>query len=159
MTRCLNFTLIAILMVLVFVPCVNVVFAETGNLTLQEENQEEVSPRGLFVNLSLSLNGGNGQVYATARNDFELFSSTVRVIVQLYSSDVYEENYQNMTLVSVNSIQDLDKGKTISTYASTNGQQKYWIGRMRYKIDSKNWDERIVGPLLYDANGNYIGLT
>ncbi len=118
---------------------------------------ETIEPR-IWTSLSISLNGGNDKVWATVKNDFTLFPSTVVVIVQLYCSDNYVENYTEMNLVSQNSTQDLDIGKTIVTEASTNGEVKYWIGRMRYKIDNKNWEERIVGPLKYDANGKYIGV-
>lgn len=124
----------------------------TGNSYAKTSDDTDIAyePYGLFVNMSISLNGGDGRVWATAKNDFELFSSTVKVIVQLYSSAEYEENYLNMDLLSANSILDLDKGKTLSTYGLTEGKQLYWIGRMRYKIDNKDWAEKIVGPLLYE---------
>lgn len=132
----------------------------TGDSYAKTSDDTDIAyePYGLFVNMSISLNGGDGQVWATAKNDFELFSSTVKVIVQLYSSAEYEENYLNMDLVSANSILDLDKGKTVGTYGLTEGKQLYWIGRMRYKVDNKDWVEKIVGPLLYDGNGNFVDI-
>lgn len=50
-----------------------------------------MSPYGLATSLSLSINSGNGKVWATVKNDLTVFSSTVIVIVQLYSSDSYAE--------------------------------------------------------------------
>lgn len=147
-------SLILVLMVL----CLSCCKIENSYAKTSDDIDVTCEPYGLFVNLSISLNGGDGQVYATAHNDFELFSSTVRVIVQLYSSAEYEENYLNMDLVSANSILDLDKGKTVSTYGLTEGKQLYWIARMRYKIDNKDWAEKIVGPSLYDGNGNFVGI-
>ncbi|MCM1439744.1 MAG: hypothetical protein NC131_11185 [Roseburia sp.] len=120
---------------------------------------EEVEPYGLFTNLSLSINGGDGKVWATVRNDFTLLPSTVNVIVQLYCSSTYQEDYNNMTLIAYNSILDLDMGKTIVAEASTNGEEKFWIARMRYRIDSQAWKEDIVGPARYNANGDFLGLT
>ncbi len=128
-------------------------FASTGNET---ETEGEATPR-LFTSLSLSIDGGNGQVWATVRNDFTLFPSTVIVIVELYSSTTYYESYTNMDLVSKNNIDDLNIYQSISTYASTGGVQKYWHARMRYKIDSGAWETKTTGTLTFDANGNYIG--
>lgn len=125
--------------------------ADTGD---GEENGE-ATPY-LFTSLSLSIDGGNGQVWATARNDFTLFPSTVIVIVELYSSTTYYESFTNMDLVSKNNIDDLNIYQSISTYASTGGVQKYWQARMRYKIDSGSWEQRTTGTLTFDANGNYI---
>lgn len=123
----------------------------------EESTESGIEPR-LFTSLSISLNGGNGKVWATVKNDFTLFPSTVLVIVQLYTSYNYCESYTQMSLVSENSISDLNIGKTISAESSTNGEEKYWMGRMRYKIDGKSWAEKTVGVLKYSANGDYIGI-
>lgn len=123
----------------------------------EESNDSSITPRGLYTSLSLSINGGNGKVWATVKNDFTLFPSTVKVIVELYSSDTYQESHLNMTLVSINNIDDLDMGKTIVAEASTGGVQKYWQARMRYKIDNGSWENRNTTTVLYDAEGNYLG--
>ena len=112
----------------------NEVIIETVN------DNNDIEPRGWHTSLSLSLNGGNSKVWATVKNDFTLFPATVNVIVELYSSSEYQESYQNMTLVATNSISDLDMGKTIVAESSTGGVDKYWYGRMRYKIYNKAWD-------------------
>ena len=123
----------------------------------EKETDEEISER-LLTNLEISLNGGNGEVWATVKNKFTLFPSTVYVIVQLYVSDVYCEDYKEMTLVSQNSTLDLDMGHTIEARASTEGKQRYWMGRMRYKIDGNSWDERTAGVGLYSATGDFLGI-
>ncbi len=115
-------------------------------------------PKVPFTFLSISLNGGDGKVWATAKNDFTLFSSTICVIVQLYSSTTYQEKYTDMTLEYSNSSLNLTKGNTTVAETLTNGEQKYWIGRMRYKVDGNNWREETVGPLLYSEDGNFLGL-
>ncbi len=116
----------------------------------------EATTRGIYTALSLSINGGNEKVWATAKNDFTLFPATVIVVVELYASDTYYEDYRQMTLISRNTTSDLDMGKTIKAEASTGGIQRYWQARMRYKIDNKAWEEKVTDSLLYDASGNYI---
>lgn len=117
------------------------------------------SVHGLYTSLSLSLNGGDGKVWATVRNDVTLLPATVNVVVQLYCSDTYQEDYQEMELIAYNSITDLDMGKSIVAEASTGGKEMFWIGRMRYRVDSQSWKEDIVGPARCSANGDYLGLT
>lgn len=119
-------------------------------------DSSEPTTRGIYTALSLSINGADGKVWATVKNDFTLFPATVIVIVELYSSDTYYESYTQMTLTSRNTIDDLNMGNTIKAEASTGGVQKYWQARMRYKIDNKAWEERVTDSLLFDANGNYI---
>lgn len=122
------------------------------------ENSSEVNPRGLYTHLSLSINGVDGRIWATVRNDFTLFPSTVIVIVELYSSDTYYESHTNMTLVSMKSIEDLNMGNSIVAEGSTGGVKKYWQGRMRYKIDNGGWKSETTGTMLYSADGTYLGL-
>lgn len=119
---------------------------------------EEVVPYGWFTNLSISINGGNGKVWTTVRNDFTLFPAVVTVVIQLYVSDTYQEDYHNMTIAAQDEIADLDMGKSITVEASTNGKDLYWIGRMRYDLDGRGWDERTVGPAHYSASGEYLGV-
>ncbi len=116
----------------------------------------EATPYGIYTNLSLSINGGDGRIWATVRNDFTLFPATVHVIVRLYSSDTFKEAYTDMTLVSSNEIGDLNIGKTIVTEGYTNGVQKYWKAKMEYKIDKGSWETRVTQTLLYDAQGNVV---
>ncbi len=117
-------------------------------------NEEEgIQPQGIYTSLDLKIDGGNGYITATVKNKISIFPSTVYVIVQLYSSDSYQDSWQNMTLVSQNSITDLDMGKSISTSASTNGMKKYWQARTYYRIDKKDWSSRNTATYLFDENG------
>lgn len=120
------------------------------------ENVEEADTRGIYTSLSLSMDGGSGCVWATAKNDLTIFPSTVRVTVELYCSDVYYASYEKMTLAASNSISDLNMGESITVNCSTGGKQKYWQGRMVYKIDNKAPESKVTMVMIFDANGNFI---
>lgn len=122
------------------------------------ETAEEISTRGLYTSLSLSIDGGSGKVWATVKNDITLFPSTVMVIVELYCSDFYEENHENMTIVSRVASLDLNMGETLVAEGYTNGEDKYWQGRMRYKIDEGDWESKDTGTYHYGPNGEFIGI-
>ena len=144
--------------VMVFTASANVAFAETnmsGDVACSINNND-AKPLGLYTHLTLNINGGNGKMWATVKNDFTLFPATVKVIVELYSSDTYYESYTDMTLVATKSIDDLNIGKSISVEASTGGVQKYWQARMRYKIDNGGWKSETTGTILCNAEGGYI---
>lgn len=133
-------------------------YAETENEVMLEEEQEDeykISPLALTASLSLSINCGDGKVWATVKNDYTIFPGTVIVIVQLYYSDYYAESYKDMILASVNTIADLNMGSTISTEASTDGVEKFWLARMRYKIDSNSWSSRQTGAIRVSAEGEF----
>lgn len=87
--------------------------AESNNIITgeAEEDAQEITPYSLGASLSLSINSGDGKVWATVKNDYTIFPGTISVIVQLYSSDTYAESYTQMTLVCANSIVDLDMEK------------------------------------------------
>ncbi len=127
---------------------------------INNDNMNEGSvTRGIYTALSISIDGGDGAVWATVRNDLTIFPSTVIVYVELYSSTNYCESYKDMHLEVMNSTGDLNMGQSISARASINGVEKYWQGRMRYKVDSGSWKEEITGTVHFDANGNYIGIN
>lgn len=126
---------------------------ETDVPKFETTENTEATPYGLFTNLTLSIDGGNGQVWATAKNKFTLFSASIPVVVEIYSSDTYQESYKDMTLESRNYINNLKMGQTVTATASTNGQQKYWKGRMYFNIDNKGWEEEVTSTWLCDANG------
>lgn len=119
-------------------------------------NSDDIDPYAV-VSLTITLNGGNGNVWATVYNNFTLFFPTVVVVVELYSSSTFYESYKDMELVSMNSIGDLDINKSIAAIASTGGVQKYWNGRMRYKINGGDWKEKSTGTVSYDGEGNFLG--
>lgn len=137
-------------------------YADTEQIVREEDPElkneiKNVSPYGLATSLSLSINSGNGKVWATVKNDLTVFSSTVIVIVQLYSSNSYAESYTQMELVCMNSIADLNIGKTITTEAETGGVEKFWLARMRYKVDNGSWSSRQTGACRISASGEFLG--
>ena len=151
-------TLILILTLMTIVSCCFCIFAvnqtykvhaetEDNNIVIAEENGEayEVTPFTLSASLSLSINGGNGKVWATVKNDY------------IYSSDTYTESYNDMSLVSANSIGDLIMGKTITTESETGGVEKFWMARMRYKIDKNSWTSKHTAACRISANGDFLG--
>lgn len=134
----------------------NGIVANAAQDEMSNENVEGVETRGIYTSLSLSMDGGSGRVWATAKNEVTIFPSTVRVTVELYCSDVYYASYENMTLAASNSISDLNMGESITVNCSTGGKQKYWQGRMVYKIDNKAPESKVTMAMIFDANGNFI---
>ena len=134
----------------------NGIVANAAQGEISYENVEGVETRGIYTSLSLSMGGGDGRIWATAKNDLTIFPSTVRVTVELYCSDVYYASYENMTLAASNSISDLNMGESITVNCSTGGKQKYWQGRMVYKIDNKAPESKVTMVMIFDANGNFI---
>jgi len=144
------------LMLVSFAEITTVAYAETVEAEISEVEisaDEIVVPFSLVTKLELTIDGGNGQVWAIAHNKISIFASSVPVIVEIYSSDTYQDSYTNMTLESRNYINHLKSGKSITATASTNGQQKYWKGRMYFNIDNKGWSEEVTSTWLCDANG------
>lgn len=139
----------------------NKAYADVGErqetATVNGGEEGEVTPR-LFTSLTLSINGGDGKIWATVKNEFTLFPSTVYVIVELYSSTEYQESYSNMTLVAINSTLDLDMGDTLVAEYPTGGVQKYWQARMRYRIDNDSWKSKDTGTYLYSAEGEFLDI-
>ena len=121
-------------------PKTNVTIADNGS-------------RGLLTNLLLSIGGENGQIWAQVKNQFTLFPSVISVYVELYSSDTYQESYTTMTLEKRGHIADLNMGETIRISVSTDGEQKYWMARMRYQFDDRDWVSKTTDALLYSADG------
>lgn len=134
----------------------NGIVANAAQDEISYENVEGVETRGIYTSLSLSMDGGSGRVWATAKNDLTIFPSTVKVTVELYCSDVYYASYEKMTLAAQNSIDDLNMGESITVNCSTGGKQKYWQGRMVYKIDNKFPETKVTQTMIFDANGNFI---
>lgn len=117
--------------------------------------QSEAEPR-LLTRLSLAIGASNGEVYARVKNEFTLGFAVVQVYAQLYSSYTYQSSYTSMTLESQTYIQDLNIYETITTTASINGVQRYWMARAYYKIDTGDWKEKVTKVWLVDANGNKV---
>lgn len=125
-------------------------------VTNAEAPLEETELLGLITKLQISLSNGDGKVWATAKNIFTLFPATVSVYVELYYSDNFETDYYRMTLAARDYTYDLDQGNTLTVTASTGGKTRYWKGRIYFKIDDKDWDEKMTNTILVDGDGNYI---
>lgn len=117
--------------------------------------KEEATPYGLYTKLNFTIGYANGEVNASVKNTFTLFSSTVTVYVDLFWSETYQESYINMSMVATRYIHDLDQGKTITVKASTDGKQGYWQGRAFYRIDSGSWQNKTTDTFFYDSNGTF----
>lgn len=142
---------------IVMLVCFNPItaFATEHGTCLEETDEEEngIVTYGVFTSISLRIDCGNSKVWATAKNDFTLFPSKVYVSIMLYSSYTFTEDYREMTLESSNAIGDLNIGKSITTESPTGGATKYWLARIRYKIDNGSWKEKTVGSILINAAG------
>ena len=112
--------------------------------------------RALFALLNFYMEGSDGEVRAVAKNMFTFLPGTIEVQVELYSSVEYQESYTDMQVERRMYIGDLNQGKSLVASASTDGEQRFWTARMIYEIDTAGKEERIVGPWLFDADGNRI---
>ena len=136
--------------------------ADTEDVGSVEETEifragEKVAePYGIYTALSLSIDGSGGYVWATATNEITIFPSTVRVIVELYSSMTYQESYLDMEQEGREYVHDLDMGQRVTIKVPTNGVQRYWKARMLFKVDNDDWDTRVTSTWLLDGNGIII---
>lgn len=118
--------------------------------------EEEVETRGIMTILSLSISGGDGMITATVKNEFTLGNSTVRIRLYLYASYEFQESYLDMELQDYAMKSDLNIFKTYSLSLSTNGEQKFWMARVRYKIDNGDWQAKETNCILYSAEGEEL---
>ena len=157
MTKVKKLVLFVILLLMATVICLSFNSKISKAETVREDTavcgNEEVTPRGIYTKMDFAVDGGNGKVWLTAKNQFTLFPSTVTVTVELYRADTYQEDFANMTLVASNYIYDLDQGETLTATASTDGKQSYWKAKGRYKRDSSDWVEVVFDTVLFNANG------
>lgn len=144
-----NFLIIT-LVVALFLMCIIPI---TSAHAQASDSENIAEPYALFVDVVLSIAGGNGEVWSIAQTRAAIFASGIRVVLELYSSDTYQESYTNMKLEKRVSIDNLRKGETLKASMPTNGEQKYWKGRMYYKADSSDWKYGVTETYLYDANG------
>ena len=137
----------------------NVVYAdETADAQLVAERKivdTDLTESGIYVAISLSIQAASGKVTAVARNDFTIGNSVVQVYVEIYSSDS-QTYYENMELESINYTNDLNIFKEISTSAYTNGETKYWVARVRYKRDNKDWHTATTDAIKLNGAGQQI---
>lgn len=118
--------------------------------------EDAAEPR-LFATLTLSMRGeGTQKVFATVKNEFTLFPSTVQVLISLYASAEFTTDYNKMSLQTSKLTEDLNMGSTLEVSASTSGKTLYWLARVEYRENGGAWKTLETGPLLYDGNGNHI---
>lgn len=134
-------------------PCLGMNAVTEGTAPYSVAQAEE---RGLFTSIGLYMEGGNGVIRAWAKNLFTLFPAVVRLDVELYSSETYENTYTKMKLEKRASIADLDQGHILEVTASTNGEQKYWRARVYYNMDQGEWKSQETDTLLYSPEGEVI---
>lgn len=130
-------------------------YAEENSIVAEDyaSNENIAEPYALFVDVVVAIDGGNGEVWSAAQTKSAIFATTIKVVLELYSSDTYQDSYLNMTLEKRVSVDNLKKGEIIKAVMPTNGVQKYWRGRMYYKADSADWKYGETPTVLYDANG------
>ncbi|MBQ9081850.1 MAG: hypothetical protein IJY26_04400 [Clostridia bacterium] len=102
---------------------------------------------GLFSTLSLSVEGSNGAVTATVRNDLTVGLSTIEVYVYLYSVTESGERIEE----AYNHTDDLNIFYELTASASTSGENKYWYATMRYQSNAGAWVEQETVPVLIDG--------
>ena len=129
--------------------------------TLTEEGSsystvEEGSPYSIITKLDLNISFDNNTVYGKVKNTFTLFPATARVYVYLYYSESYTTDYTQMQEVAQNYIGDLDMKKTLTARYEMQGESGYFLARMRYKIDSRDWEERTTDAYKRDYSGIYM---
>lgn len=128
------------------------------NAQATETASEEDGSARLFTTLTLSISGDSqarGNIYATVKNEFTLFPSTVPVVISLYSSSTASTDYHSMTLQASASTDDLNMGDTLTAIGNTGGRQYYWYAVVEYN-EGGSWKTMEAGPALYDARGSYI---
>lgn len=118
--------------------------------------QTSVEPRGFYTNVEIYFSVIGTTVAATAENTFTFFPSTVKVTVNLYSSETYTENVSEMTLESTASIADLNMGNSLQTTAEINGRVLYWRGEVCYNLDNKPQEKKYTDIYRLSANGTVI---
>lgn len=154
--RILTSALILLLLLVLTISCGYVFQTNTASAEAQTASSNEscAEPMGLYTNISLDMGGyGDGKIWAKAKNKFTLGKSTVRVNLELYSSEEYCTDYTLMTLEGNASTNDLDQGKTLELTVLTGGKTKYWLARMYYRLDSKDWVYKTTQVHKCDANG------
>ena len=160
MTKKKRLISLGVLLLVAVIACLSVFLGVSTSAANEEDKlvaSDEGDSYGIYTNLTLSLDGGDGQVWATVKNRLTILPSSVTVKVELYNSEKYYESYEDMTLVSENYIADLNYGKTITATASTGGVTKYWKARMCYRIDSDGWKERATNTIQFNQSGTVTG--
>ena len=150
-------TVLCLMLISVLIGCIALCSMGTRANAATGNPEPDVEPLGLYTNISITLGSSGTTMWAKAKNEFTLGTSTIEVFVELYSSITFQESCSNMTLESRNHISDLNINKTVETTAPINGVQRYWRARVNYKFDKKDWVAKETETFLVDVNGNAIG--
>lgn len=135
---------------------VAVAFTGTVSTYAEDASYNEVSSRGIFAKIQVSIYVENSRVIAKVENVFTLGSSIIPTYVELYTSTDLCSFVHDMTLVSRKYDSDLDMGESMTVDATGRGEQKYWVALARYKVDNSNWEEIYTRYIIVDADGNYV---
>lgn len=147
---------LVLVLVLIIALIATIGYGSTAKAETVSTADDDVTTRGVYTRLSLTLDSKNGIISATVKNEFTLGYSTIQVIVEIYSSYEMYSSTDDMTLESRNTTTDLDIYKTITTTCPVGGESKYWCAVMEYKQDSKDWVRKTTSVVHLDANGNKI---
>ncbi len=110
----------------------------------------------IITKLNLNVKFDNNIAKATVKNSFTLFPAKAQVYVYLYFAEIYTTDYTKMQEVANNYIKDLDMNKTLTATYEMQGDSGYFLARMRYKIDSREWQERTTDAYKRDYNGIFM---
>lgn len=105
-------------------------------------NDPDGSKYSIITKLDLKVDFKGDKASATVKNTFTLFPAEARVQVYLYYSETEADTYAGMTEVATGSTEDLDQGKSLTASWDTKGRGGYFLGRMRYRIDNREWEEK-----------------
>ena len=136
------------------------VSTETDGKTVALPDKTVYAPDGdsysIITKLDLNVKFDNNIAKATVKNSFTLFPAKAQVYVYLYFAEIYTTDYTKMQEVANNYIKDLDMNKTLTATYEMQGESGYFLARMRYKIDSRNWEERTTDAYKRDYNGIFM---
>lgn len=108
--------------------------------------------RGFATYVRLDLQGDyQGNVTAQATNNFTFGFDVVPVRIDLYFSESYTENTEEMALVQTLSADNLPIFERIRVSAA--GQDGYWRAQAVYKTNGSGWQELQTDTLHFDARG------
>ncbi len=111
---------------------------------------DENGSYSIITKLDLKVEFDGDAAAAKVKNTFTLFPATARVQAYLYYSETETNSYAEMTEVATEYIEDLNLGKTLTASWDTKGRGGYFRARMRYKIDNREWEERVTGQYRRD---------
>ena len=112
---------------------------------------DEAGANSIITKLDLSVTFEGDIATAKVKNTFTLFPAKASVYVYLYYSESYTDDYAEMKEVASNYTEDLNIGKTLTASYDTKGYAGYFVARMRYKIDSREWEEKVTDVYVRDG--------